>query len=151
MRWRTVNFGRHIGKTLPQIVLSDPNWFFWAVTIFYGPLANEAEVLVRRARSIKIPRPNPKKRWAIEYRRDRDDRFLGIDIVKADSHMHSPLFERLPHLDLAFVRRGNVHDTRDCRRVIRDFRHLYFDGLNLTKGRCEAFFEDEGNFTKAGW
>ena len=84
----------------------------------------------------------------MEYRRDRGDRFLGIDIVRADSHAHS-LFERLPHLDLAFVRRGNVHDTRDCRRVIRDFRRLYFDGLNLTKGRCEAFFEEEDNFTES--
>ena len=83
MIWTTVPFGKHIGKTLPQIILSDPNWFFWAAKFLYGPLATEAEVLVRRARSIKIPRLNPKK-WAIEYRRDRDDRFLGIDIVKAD-------------------------------------------------------------------
>jgi hypothetical protein len=150
MIWTALNFGKHIGKTLPQIVLSDPNYFFWLAEKLYGPLATDAETLVRRARNIKIPKPNPKK-CAIEYRRDRDDRFLGIDIVQADSHVHSPLFERLPHLDLAYVRRGNVHDTRDCRRVIRDFRRLYFDGLNLTKGRCEAFFEDENNFTKSGW
>jgi hypothetical protein len=146
--WTKLNFGRHSGKTLPQVVLSDPNWFFWAKNILYGQLANEAEVLERRARNIRIPKPNPKK-WAVEYRRDRDDRFLGIGIVKADSHVHR-LFDRLPHLDLAYVRRGNVHDTRDCRRVIRDFRRLYFDGLNLTKQRCEQFFEDEDNFTKAG-
>jgi hypothetical protein len=149
MTWTTVNFGKHRGKTLPQIILSDPNWFFWAATILYGPLMAEAARLVMRARNIKIPKSNPKK-WAVEYRRDRDDRFLGIDIVKADSHVHF-LFERLPHLDLAYVRRGNVHDSRDCRRVIRDFRQLYFDGLNLTKGRCEAFFEDEDNFIKSGW
>jgi hypothetical protein len=149
MTWTTVPFGQNIGKTLPQIILSDPNWFFWAVKILYGPLATEAEALVRRARNIKIPRPNPKK-WAVEYRRDCDGRFLGIDIVKADSHAH-PLFERLPRLDLAFVRRGNVHDTRDCRKVVSDFRQLYFDGLNLTKQRCEEFFEDEDNFTKSGW
>jgi hypothetical protein len=149
MIWTTVKFGKHIRKNLPQIILSDPNWFFWAAKIFYGPLATEAEVLERRARNIKIRKSDPKK-WEIEYRRDRDDRFLGIEIVKADSHVHSPLFERLPHLDLGFVRRGNVHDTRDCRRVIRDFRRLYFDGLNLTKKRCEEFFEDANNFTKAG-
>jgi hypothetical protein len=149
MTWTVVKFGKHAGKTLAQIVLSDPNYFFWLAKNLYGPLMTEAERLVRRARSIKIPRPNPEK-WAIEYRHDRDDRFLGIDIVKADSHAHS-LFERLPHLDLAFVRRGNVHDTRDCRRVIHDFRSLYFGGLNLTKRRCEEFFEDEDNFTKSGW
>jgi len=150
MIWTTANFGKHAGKTLPQIVFSDPNWFFWAAKILYGPLATEAEALERRARCIRIPKPNPKK-WAVEYRRDRDDRFLGIDIVKVGSSVHSPLFERLPHLDLAYVRRGNVHDTGDCQRVIHDFRRLYFDGLNLTKRRCEAFFEDEDNFTKSGW
>jgi hypothetical protein len=149
MIWTTVPFGKYIGRTLPQIILSDPNWFFWATKIFYGPLAAEAQTLVRQARSIKIPKPNPEK-WAVEYRRDRDDRFLGMDIVKADSPVHS-LFARLPHLDLAYVRRGNVHDTRDCRRVIRDFRRLYFDGLNLTKRRCEEVFEDEDNFIKSGW
>jgi hypothetical protein len=149
MKWTTLNFGKHVGRTLPQVVLSDPNWFFWAARILYGQLGTEAEALHRQARNIKIPRPNSKK-WEIEYRRDRDDRFLGFEIVKADSHVHSPLFERLPHLDLGYVRRGNVHDTRDCRRVIRDFRRLYFDELNLTKQRCEEFFENEDNFTKAG-
>jgi hypothetical protein len=149
MSWTTLNFGKHRGKTLPQVVLSDPNWFFWAVDVMYGPLAIEAETLNRRARNIKIPKQNP-KRWAVEYRRDRDDRFLGCGIVEVNSHKHSALFDRLPHLDLAYVRRGNVHDTRDCRRVIRDFRRLYFDGLNLTKQRCEEFFENQDNFTRLG-
>jgi hypothetical protein len=57
----------------------------------------------------------------------------------------------MPHLDLAYVRQGNVHDIRDCRLLIRDFRRLYFDGLNLTKKRCESFFENEDNFTRSGW
>jgi hypothetical protein len=148
MIWTTVNFGKHEGKNLPQIVLSDPNWFFWAVDVLYGQLASEAKILERRARNIKIPRKSPKM-WAVEYRWDRDDRFLGFGIVEVNSHAHS-LFERLPHLDLAYFRRGNVHDIRDGRLLIRDFRRLYFDGLNLTKKRCESFFHNERNFTKAG-
>jgi hypothetical protein len=147
--WTKLHFGKHAGKTLPQTILTDPNWFFWAVDVLYGPLTTEAETLERRARNIRIPKQNPKT-WAVEYRWDRDDRFLGIGIVRADSHVH-PLFGRLPHLDLAYIRRGNVHDQRDGRLLIRDFRRLYFDGLNLTKQRCESFFDDERNFTKAGW
>jgi hypothetical protein len=148
MVWTTLNFGKHAGKTLPQVVLSDANWFFWAADILYGQLATEAELLERQARNIRIPKPNSKK-WAVEYRWDRDDRFLGIGIVKADSHVHR-LFDRLPHLDLAYIRRGNVHDQRDGRKLIRDFRNVYFGGLNLTKRRCEEFFEDPDNFTKSG-
>jgi hypothetical protein len=38
MRWTTLNFGTHEGKSLPQIVISDPDWFFWAVArgVFTG-------------------------------------------------------------------------------------------------------------------
>ena len=28
MEWTKLNFGKYIGKTLPQILLSDPDWFF---------------------------------------------------------------------------------------------------------------------------
>jgi len=30
MAWSTLPFGKHKGKTLPQIVFADPDWFFWA-------------------------------------------------------------------------------------------------------------------------
>jgi len=43
-----------------------------------------------------------------EYRRDRDDRFLGFGIVKANSVFHAPYSNYLPHLDLAYVRRHNI-------------------------------------------
>ena len=112
MKWETLNFGKHRGRTLPQVVLSDPNWFFWAVSkgVFDGRLEFEAnaEALEQRARNIKIRKRRPKK-WEVEYRWDRDGRFLGIGIVEADSHVH-PLFSRLPHLDLACVRRGHIHE-----------------------------------------
>jgi hypothetical protein len=150
MIWSKLNFGKHAGRTLPQVVLSDPNWFFWAhrKRIFCDRLAIEAKILAARATHIRIPKPH-RKSWQVEYRRDRDDRFLGFDFVKAKSPFH-PLFNRLPHLDLAYIRRGSVHDIRDCRQLIRDFRYLYFEGLNLTKRRCEEFFENELNFTKLG-
>jgi hypothetical protein len=147
--WTKLNFGKHAGRTLPQVVLSDPNWFFWAVDkeVFRGRLADEASVLARRARHIRIPKPNPKD-WEVEYRWDRDDRFLGVYFVETTSPSYGPCVSRLPHLDMAYVRRRNIHDIRDCRRLIRDVRALYFDGLNLTKQRCEAFFDRNRNFVK---
>ena len=30
MNWTTINFGKHQGKTLPQVILDDADWFFWA-------------------------------------------------------------------------------------------------------------------------
>lgn len=29
--WTTLDFGRHNGRTLPQVVLIDPDWFFYAL------------------------------------------------------------------------------------------------------------------------
>src|SRR5450759_2541978 len=31
MIWSVINFGTHKGKTLPQVLFSDPVWFFWAI------------------------------------------------------------------------------------------------------------------------
>jgi hypothetical protein len=153
MKWTPLHFGKHKGKTLPQVVLSDPNWFFWAVSkgVFDGRSEFEAEraVLEKRARNIRIPKRRPKK-WEVEYRWDRDGRFLGFSFVEAKNPFYRPLSSRLPHLDLACVRRGNIHDKRDCSQLIRGFREVYFEGLNLTKRRCEQFFENEDNFAKVG-
>ena len=44
-----VDFGKHKGKTLPQILCSDPDWFFWAMenNVFRnkGALQSEAKDL----------------------------------------------------------------------------------------------------------
>jgi hypothetical protein len=151
--WTRLNFGKHASRILPQVVLLDPNWFFWAVSngVFNGRLEFEAaaDALALRARNIRIPKRQPKD-WEVEYRWDRDGRFLGFGFVKAKSVFYHPLFNRLPHLNLAYIRRESVHDIRNCRQLIRDFRYHYFGGLNLTKARCEQFFENELNFTKMG-
>ena len=55
MRWSAVPFGKYQGKTLPEIIVRDLDWFFWIVPKLYGKLADEAEELARRARAIKIP------------------------------------------------------------------------------------------------
>ena len=150
--WTTLNFGKHKGITLPHVILSDPNWFFWAISkgVFNDRLGFEAEALERRATNIKIPKRHPEN-WAVEYRRDRDGRFLGCDFVSTESGFRHPLSNYLPHLDLSHIRRGNIHDIRDSRRLIQEFRRLYFEGRNLTKQRCEWFFENERHFTKSGW
>jgi hypothetical protein len=85
MRWTTLNFGKHAGKTLPEIILSDADWFFWAVNkrAFKGRLANEAEELVQKARAIKIPKSDH-KRWQVEYSYDDTGGFCGFQFVKAD-------------------------------------------------------------------
>ena len=61
MAWTKLWFGKkHKGKTLPQIMFKDPDWFFWAIEkgVFKnkGKLGEEAWEIYQKARKIKIPR-----------------------------------------------------------------------------------------------
>jgi hypothetical protein len=145
MSWSAITFGKYKGKTLPKIILIDVDWFFWALPKLYGKIAEEAHDLARKARAIKIPSPNRKK-FAVEYRYERGDRFCGFTFVKASSAQYSRWSTRLPHLDLSRCLRRK-YDKRGGRILLRDFRFHYFgESKRLTKKRCERFFSDRRNF-----
>ena len=59
MIWTKLNFGKHRGKTLPQVLFSDADWFFWAIEeeVFSNrpQLLKEAMDLDKKARNILIP------------------------------------------------------------------------------------------------
>jgi hypothetical protein len=58
MHWSVVPFG---GKTLPEIIVRDLDWFFWMLPKFYSRLGTEARDLARKAHAIKIPKGAPEK------------------------------------------------------------------------------------------
>jgi hypothetical protein len=145
MHWSTVRFGKYEGKTLPEIIVRDADWFFWALPKLYGKLAKEGQELARKAQAIKIPKGHRRK-LEVEYRFDVDNRFCGFAFVKAES-WHSQWTMRLPHLDLAWPLRGKKYNKRAGRILRRDFRSNYFgEHKRLTKERCEKFFSDDRNF-----
>ena len=41
-------FGKYQGKTLPEIIVRDLDWFFWVLPNLYGKLAEEAKSLRER-------------------------------------------------------------------------------------------------------
>ena len=138
-------FGKYKGKTLPEIIVIDLDWFFWVLPKLYGKIAKEAHDLARKVRAIKIPGPR-RKRLEVEYLYERDDRFRGFTFVKASGAHHSRWSTRLPHLDLSLCLRRK-YDKRGGRILLRDFRIYYFGKhKRLTKKRCEKFFSDQRNF-----
>jgi hypothetical protein len=146
MSCSVVPFGKYEGKTLPEIIVRDLDWFFWMVPKLYGKLAEEAEELARKARAIKIPHPR-RKNLEVEYQYEMGHRFCGFAFVKAGSVLHSRWTTRLPYLDLSWPLRRKKYDKRGCRRMIRDFRTHYFgEHKRLTKERCERFFSNDRNF-----
>jgi hypothetical protein len=144
MHWSAVPFGRYKGKTFPEIIVRDADWFFWVLPKLYGTLAEEAQELARRARAIKTPRRS-RRRLEVEYEFDRDRRFYGFEFVDADSPP-SRWSLRLPYLDLRWPLRRK-YDKRAGRIMLRDFRRRYFgQHKRLTKERCEEFFSNDVNF-----
>ena len=106
MRWSVVPFGRYAGKTLPEIIVRDLDWFFWVLPKLYGRIAEEAQELARRARAIKIPQRGC-KRLEVEYQFDMDRRFCGFRFVDP-STPYSRWSARLRYLDLRWPLRVKV-------------------------------------------
>jgi hypothetical protein len=133
---------------LPQILLLDPDLFFWMAPKLYGRLGEEAKDLDRKARAVKIPGPNQKK-LVVEYEYDENARFLGFWFVSPERPPNSSFCKRSRYLDMSRARRPRSYDKQGCHRLIRDFRRHYFvPEERLIKERCEAFFDDEDNFVK---
>jgi hypothetical protein len=145
MSWSVMPFGKYRGKTLPEIIMLDLDWFFWMVPKLYGKVGTEARDLARKAHVIKIPKGRRGK-LEVEYRFDVDNRFCGFAFVKAES-WHWRWTVRLHHLDLWWPLRGKKYNKRASRILIRDFRINYFGKRKrLTKERCEEFFSNDKNF-----
>ena len=154
MKWTTLNFGKHIWKTLPQVVFVDADWFFWACTkgVFrkYDCLQYQAEIVYRRATRIKISQLDGKHVVA-EYGIDPVQRtFTNVEIVPEDRspHQGSTGTFRLPYFDLSVPRRLAPYDKSGCKALVRALKVYVFGNarIHLTKKRCEEFFEDESQF-----
>src|SRR5215469_1570395 len=55
-RWIPLPFGKYTGLTLPQVLFTDPDYFFWVKGVLKGALEIEAEQVARKACRIRIPR-----------------------------------------------------------------------------------------------
>jgi len=149
--WREVNFGKWAGKgkTLPQVLVADPDWFFWAVSegAFKGALANEAATLARRARAIKLP-PALAATHCVQHWITHDGKYAHFNLIDRDQGLHhgSSTEVRRDTLNLEFPRTIAQYDKLGCKQLTQSFRAHWFDGKAFTKAKVEAFFNDPSNF-----
>jgi hypothetical protein len=155
MTWSTLTFGKHQGKTLPQVLFSDPDWFFWAVEegVFEkraGSIKAEAQDLDRKARAIKIPE-NDAGKLIVEYLvHVPTKKFSHFEIVASDRPLHegaSPAF-RSELIDMSVPRRIAAYDKLGCKNLLKSLKHVVFGNKSarVTKARAEKFFDDSSNF-----
>jgi hypothetical protein len=146
--------GKHAGRSLPQILFLDPDYFFWAFEkkVFQGRLATEAAELMWKAQHIKIPKPDPEK-WCVEYFFAPDGKFSRYEIVDRErgGHVGSSITIRTKDIDMSVIRAARRYDKKGYKRFIDRLKNDFFGGpaTKITVARCEGFFENRDNF-KAG-
>ena len=146
--WAPLKFGKHRGKTLPQVILHDPDWFYWALgNGFTNPvLAEQASEIADKASRIKIPKPDPED-WRVRYEIHPKGAFQDLRIVplkEVYSGGSGILFGE--SLDLFVPRRFKTYDKLGYELLLAKLRKYWFDDKNLTKQVCERFFIDPANF-----
>jgi hypothetical protein len=155
MSWSSVHFGKYKSKSLPQIIFSDPDWFFWAYEDnrfeSKGILYNEAQDIYNKSRNIKIPENNGVKMIA-EYVIHPDTmKFAQLDLVPPDrpEHIGSSPNHRIDTIDLSFPWQMAKYDKLGNKLMLSYVKYYLFGSENykMTKKRCEAFFDDNDNFT----
>ena len=154
MAWTKVRFRRHSGKTLPQILWSDPDWFFWAIEddAFEnkGVLQLEAQDLDYKARNIKIPN-NDDGALVVEYFiHQPTGKFSHFEIVPADRPSHEGISRtfRTPLIDMSVPRRIAEYDKLGGKELISSLKFYIFGShsVRLTKKKCGDFFNDPSYF-----
>ena len=152
--WDVVDFGKYRGKgkTLPQIVFEDPDWFFWALGegAFKGALAVEAQDVGRKAQNIKIPGDDNADLVAEYLIHGPTNKFADLHVVPRSQPLHeggSPA-NRSDRIDLSFVRRISRYDKTGGKLLVGCVKHIVFGGtrVRLTRQRCEQFFDDPKTF-----
>jgi len=150
--WSTLKFGKHEGRSLPQIILTDPDWFYWAYgsSIFREPLDEEAAEIASSASAIKIPKKDWQN-WRIHYQLSPDFKLLDFSIIDSQTASQLPPNAIIcTHLDLSLPARLRDYGRRlRYDLMLKSFGNYYFEGSEPSRWDCEGFFHNFTNFLTA--
>jgi hypothetical protein len=139
-------FGKYEGRTLPEVLFADPDYFFWLRGVLEGALAMEAEQLTRKACRIRISR-EPAETFVVEYIFEPEGQFVRFGIVPRDREQYpsSHKIYRANHLDFSYIRNRQKYAKGAYVRFLRCFRKEFFGNksTSMTKDRCEEFFNGD--------
>ena len=164
MNWTILQFGKHEGKTLPQIIFIDADWFFWAyekkALTKNGVPNNEVELIYKRATRIK-----PKYGNYVKYFLYYDGTSWGFDFIsieEAEKNYKNLIggntFDKdyielddtnrtiLKYIDLSFARKQKEYDKQSYKIFIKDLKVKLFNKERLNKKFIEDFFSNKDNF-----
>jgi hypothetical protein len=154
MEWTQLWFGKYKGKTLPQVIFSDPDWFFYMMKqkAFEnkGVLREEAEEIYSKACNIRIPSKGGEGLIAEYAIHPVSGKFCDLEVVSKDKPRHegSTTVLRKNVIDLSFPVHFANYDKLGCKLLLRSMKLYIFESKDyrLTKARCEEFFNENDNF-----
>jgi len=152
MKWSALTFGKHKGKTLPQVMFSDPDWFYHGLEkgYFKGSLFLQAREIHRKSCAIRVPLRDGEKRF-VEYIIDRGSGKLATLHV-ITGNMESYRFHAknmiLDVIDMRVPREIAKYDKTGYQNFLYAMKTILFQdpGYKMSKRRCEEFFDNDGNF-----
>ena len=151
MKWTPLNFGKYKGKTLPQVMFKDPDWFFdgHEKGYFKNTLPLEAIEIYRRARSIRVPHQNGQK-MLVEYIIHKPNgKFGTMHLIKA-----APGLQHLyvsPVIDFYVPKAYGYYDKTGYKNFVHALKGILFgnNSRRMSRKACEEFFSDDDNFDLA--
>lgn len=158
MPWSILWFGKYSGKTLPQIMFVDPDWFFWACEdgAFRNKgarLKEEAEEIKRKSTSIRIPQNSSEKLIATYTFSDKG--FADLEIASKGDLIHGGLYLTYPLRVIDFSQPREpipgerlYYDKQGYRIFLKNVKFILFGdrSYRMTRRRCEEFFDNDANF-----
>jgi hypothetical protein len=145
-RWSKLWFGKHEGKSLPQVIFRDLDWFLWAYEngVLTNAYKTEAEELFTKITHIKLP-GEYNEPMVVEYYTDRSTgKFVGFRIVPERDEREG-VRSRL--IDLTIPRSICSYDKLGNKLMMAKVKALFFgSNTRMIASRCEAFFNDELHF-----
>ena len=152
MNYTEINFGKYRGKILPEVILEDADYFFFAYEKYYfeGTLAQEAHELYRRARSIWVPSINGKK-MLVEYLfcynpKFKKKEFSMMKLIPDGSDIEGLIVSQW--IDFYVPRSHSHFDKTGYENFVMGLKYILFNNpvLRMYSHNWQEFFNDEDNF-----
>jgi hypothetical protein len=147
MNWTTIGFGKHKGKTLPQVMFKDPDWFFYLYQkgAFKGALAREADDIICKARRVKVPTRNGQQMF-VKYIIHHKGKFGTMELVPSGQTYGLSNVSEV--IDFAVPWQMARYDKLGYKNFLSAFKAIVFGNAScrMSKKACAVFFDDDRNF-----
>lgn len=166
MEWEIIDFGkfRGKGKTLPQILFIDPDWFFYQYEREDGYLKKkykvDCEKIYFRAKNIKPPMGkyikyflyNDGSSWTFSFideleAKEKFYKCIGGEVFCQNEEMlDAAYFTILDRIDMSFPHKRKSYDKLSNKIFVQSLKAYLLQTKVVRKEKAETFFMNDKNF-----